>query len=91
MLFSIFEFNLNFKGLVINFVHHQWPNLLKHGFVEEFITPIVKVSKGNQEKAFYSMPEFEEWQNNTENWINWKIKLVALLNKIYFIDIKNLS
>ena len=44
------------KGLLINFVHNQWPNLLKHGFVEEFITPIVKVSKGNQEKSFYSMP-----------------------------------
>ena len=23
------------KGLIINFVHYQWPNLLKHGFVEE--------------------------------------------------------
>ena len=32
------------KGLVINFIHHNWPNLLKHNFVEEFITPIVKVS-----------------------------------------------
>lgn len=31
------------KGLLINFIHHNWPNLLKHGFVEEFITPIVKV------------------------------------------------
>jgi DNA topoisomerase-2 len=62
------------KGLIINFVHYQWPNLLKHGFVEEFITPIVKVSKGNQEKSFYSMPEFEEWQNKTDNWNSWKIK-----------------
>jgi DNA topoisomerase-2 len=62
------------KGLVINFIHNQWPNLLKHGFVEEFITPIVKVSKGNQEKSFYSMPEFEEWQQNTDNWNTWKIK-----------------
>ena len=62
------------KGLLINFVHHTWPNLLKHGFVEEFITPIVKVSKGNQEKSFYSMPEFEEWQEATENWNSWKIK-----------------
>lgn len=62
------------KGLIINFVHNQWPNLLKHGFVEEFITPIVKVSKGSQEKSFYSMPEFEEWQNNTDNWNTWKIK-----------------
>jgi len=31
------------KGLLINFVHHNWPNLLKHRFLEEFITPIVKV------------------------------------------------
>ncbi len=30
-------------GLVINFIHHNWPKLLKHNFVEEFITPIVKV------------------------------------------------
>jgi DNA topoisomerase-2 len=62
------------KGLVINFVHNQWPNLLKHGFVEEFITPIVKVSKGKEEKSFYSMPEFEEWQTATDNWTSWKIK-----------------
>ena len=32
------------KGLVINFIHSNWPNLLKHNFVEVFITPIVKVS-----------------------------------------------
>lgn len=62
------------KGLVINFVHHQWPNLLKHGFVEQFITPIVKVTKGKEEQSFYSMPEFEEWQNNHANWPSWKIK-----------------
>ena len=31
------------KGLVINFIHHNWPGLLKLPFLEEFITPIVKV------------------------------------------------
>lgn len=31
------------KGLLINFFHHNWPSLLKHTFLEEFITPIVKV------------------------------------------------
>ena len=31
------------KGLVINFIHHNWPSLLKCNFLEEFITPIVKV------------------------------------------------
>ena len=33
------------KGLVINFLHHNWPSLLRHSFVQQFITPIVKVSK----------------------------------------------
>lgn len=32
------------KGLLLNFVHHFWPNLLKHNVVNQFITPIVKVS-----------------------------------------------
>ena len=31
------------KGLVINFLHHNWPGLIQHSFVQEFITPIVKV------------------------------------------------
>ncbi len=31
------------KGLVVNFIHSFWPNLLRHDFVEQFITPIVKV------------------------------------------------
>ena len=83
------------KGLIINFVHHKWPNLLKHGFVEEFITPIVKVSKGKNEIPFYSMPEFEEWQSNTENWQTWKLKYYKGLGtstskeaKEYFSDMK---
>lgn len=32
------------KGLLINLLHHFWPSLLKlKGFLQEFITPIVKV------------------------------------------------
>jgi len=31
------------KGLLINFIHHNWPDLLKQNFLEEFITPLVKV------------------------------------------------
>ncbi|KAK2108011.1 Protein btg3 [Saguinus oedipus] len=30
------------KGLLINFILHNWPSLLQHHFLEEFITPIVK-------------------------------------------------
>ena len=62
------------KGLVINFIHHNWPSLLKLPFMEEFITPIVKVTKGNQSQCFYSLPEFTEWKEATENWATWKIK-----------------
>merc|ERR1719318_296720 len=54
------------KGLVINFIHHNWPSLLKLPFMEEFITPIVKVTKGNQAVCFYSLPEFVEWKEARE-------------------------
>ena len=33
------------KGLLINFIHHNWPELLRLPFLEEFITPIVKVCR----------------------------------------------
>ncbi|KHJ48124.1 DNA gyrase/topoisomerase IV, A subunit [Trichuris suis] len=62
------------KGLLINFIHHNWPSLIRHNFVEEFITPIVKVTKGKEEKAFFSLPEYEKWKMQTNNWHTWKIK-----------------
>jgi len=62
------------KGLLINFVHHNWPSLLKLPFLEEFITPIVKVTKGNQSQCFYSLPEFTEWKDENEDWAKWKVK-----------------
>ncbi|CAL8088140.1 unnamed protein product [Calicophoron daubneyi] len=62
------------KGLIINFIHCNWPNLLRHNIVEEFITPIVKVFKNKRELAFYSLPEFEEWQKATPNWHTWRVK-----------------
>jgi DNA gyrase/topoisomerase IV subunit B len=40
------------KGLLINFLHHFFPTLLKvPGFLVEFITPIIKVTKGKQVHA----------------------------------------
>ncbi|GMS84582.1 hypothetical protein PENTCL1PPCAC_6757 [Pristionchus entomophagus] len=44
------------KGLVINFIHHNWPHLIRRNFVEEFITPIVKATKGREEMSFFSIP-----------------------------------
>uniref|UniRef100_A0A8C6ZG45 DNA topoisomerase 2 n=1 Tax=Nothoprocta perdicaria TaxID=30464 RepID=A0A8C6ZG45_NOTPE len=81
------------KGLLINFIHHNWPSLLRHNFLEEFITPIIKVSKNKEEIPFYSIPEFEEWKNNTQNHNSWKIKYYKGLGtstskeaKEYFAD-----
>ncbi|CAD5218528.1 unnamed protein product [Bursaphelenchus okinawaensis] len=62
------------KGLIINFIHHNWPELLKHNFIEQFITPIVKATKGNESTAFYSMAQYLQWQKNTEDWNTYKIK-----------------
>uniref|UniRef100_A0A8D8TSL7 DNA topoisomerase 2 n=1 Tax=Cacopsylla melanoneura TaxID=428564 RepID=A0A8D8TSL7_9HEMI len=62
------------KGLIINFIHHNWPTLLRLPFLEEFITPIIKATKLKEELSFYSLPEFEEWKEATPNWHTYKIK-----------------
>ncbi|XP_048487438.1 DNA topoisomerase 2 isoform X1 [Plutella xylostella] len=62
------------KGLIINFIHHNWPELLKLPFLEEFITPIVKATKKEKEISFYSLPEFEEWKKDTDNHHTYNIK-----------------
>ncbi|XP_078281099.1 DNA topoisomerase 2-alpha [Rhinoraja longicauda] len=83
------------KGLLINFIHHNWPSLLRHKFLEEFITPIVKVSKNKQEIPFYSLPEFDEWKRNTGNNKTWRTKYYKGLGtstakeaKEYFADME---
>ena len=52
----------------------QCTNLLIHCFVEVFITPIVKVSKGKNEISFYSMPAFQKWKSKMENSQTWELK-----------------
>lgn len=67
------------KGLIINFLDHFWPSLLKiPGFLLEFITPIVKVTKGKgrdkQEVTFFTLPEYEAWKEVNDDGKNWTIK-----------------
>ncbi|XP_049538029.1 DNA topoisomerase 2 [Anopheles darlingi] len=63
------------KGLLINFIHTNWPELLRLPFLEEFITPIVKATKKNgTELSFFSLPEFEEWKAETPNAHTFNIK-----------------
>lgn len=49
------------SGLIINYFHHFWPNLIQNGYVSFCITPIVKVFKGNDVLEFYTMNSYEEW------------------------------
>jgi DNA topoisomerase-2 len=64
------------KGLLINFIHHFWPSLLKiDGFMQQFITPIVKCTKGNQKPiTFFTIPEYINWKRDNHDGKGWKIK-----------------
>ncbi|KAG0208879.1 DNA topoisomerase 2 [Mortierella sp. GBA30] len=63
------------KGLVINFLDHYFPSLLKiPGFLVEFITPIVKVTKGKEKRSFFTIPEYEAWKESEDGARGWKIK-----------------
>jgi DNA topoisomerase-2 len=63
------------KGLVINFIHNFWPSLFKlRGFLKEFITPLLKVSKGSEKISFFTMQDFKAWSNRITNIKSWRIK-----------------
>lgn len=65
------------KGLIINFLSYYSPSLLEiPGFLNEFITPIIKAKRGKEELSFYSVPEYEKWKekNAKEGVTDWKIK-----------------
>ena len=77
-------------------MHSQYPSLLKMpGFMVEFITPIVKATKGkNTTKVFYTLPEYEDWKKTTANEKGWRIKYYKGLGtstakeaKEYFADL----
>ncbi|KAH8730915.1 DNA topoisomerase [Phaeosphaeriaceae sp. PMI808] len=88
------------KGLLINFLQCQFPSLLKiPGFLLEFITPIVKVWKGDVRlqrglKSFFSMPEYEEWKEQHKHERGWEHKYFKGLGtsdpvdaQVYFKDL----
>jgi len=63
------------KGLLINFFHYWWPELLKDGgFVKEFVTPIVKASKAGEVKTFFTQTEYELWRKKNDGAPGWHIK-----------------
>eukprot|EP01054_Gregarina_sp_Poly1_P001148 Gregarina_sp_Poly_1__1147@NODE_127_length_13318_cov_461_829220_g113_i0_p1_GENE_NODE_127_length_13318_cov_461_829220_g113_i0NODE_127_length_13318_cov_461_829220_g113_i0_p1_ORF_typecomplete_len1054_score202_96DNA_topoisoIV/PF00521_20/8_4e121TOPRIM_C/PF16898_5/5_2e50Toprim/PF01751_22/2_2e19BBIP10/PF14777_6/0_82_NODE_127_length_13318_cov_461_829220_g113_i0750910670 len=84
------------KGLLISFLEHYWPDLLRNaGFLKEFVTPIVKVSrKKDEELAFFTIPEYENWKVQNNDGKGWKVKYYKGLGtsddkefKRYFSDL----
>mmetsp|Transcript_1121 Transcript_1121/g.1017 ORF Transcript_1121/g.1017 Transcript_1121/m.1017 type:complete len:99 (+) Transcript_1121:53-349(+) len=62
------------KGLIINFIHHFWPSLILHnGFMKEFVTPLIKASKKDEVKSFFTPSDFKAWALG-KNLKNWKVK-----------------
>lgn len=64
------------KGLIINFFHNFWPSLLDvTGFLQQFITPIVRVTKGKKSETFFTLPQYDIWREETgNNAKGWKTK-----------------
>lgn len=67
------------KGLVINFIHYFWPELLKiKGFFQTMATPIVKSWRKKSpktQKIFYNLIDYEKWVGEQGAKINqWDVK-----------------
>lgn len=65
------------KGLLINFIHHFWPSLLKiNGFLKEFITPIIKVTHNQRSQSFFTIADYERWleQRGSRGLSGYKVK-----------------
>ena len=61
------------KGLITNMFQSLWPSLFKiKGFIKTMLTPIVRVKKGTNVQYFYTMQEYNTWEENT-NISGWNI------------------
>jgi DNA topoisomerase-2 len=80
------------KGLVVNFLHHFWPNMIRNNIIQEFITPIVKVTAKKNKKDvrnFYSLPEFHKWESECQNVAAFNIKYYKGLGTSTSLEFKD--
>ena len=86
------------KGLFINFMS-KWPSLLKiDGFINGFLTPIIKVKKGKKTSInFYNINDYEIWagKNSSKGWTSKYYKGLGTSTpneaKEYFRDFKKMD
>ena len=70
------------KGLLVNFLQVQFPSLLQiPGFLQQFITPVVKVWQGSYPKkpkklkTFFNLPQYEEWKAQHASQLSLGVKI----------------
>lgn len=50
-------------GLILNYFHERFPSLLARGYVMNYRTPIIRVTRGNVVHKFYLNSEYNKWKN----------------------------
>ena len=59
-------------ALLLLYFHHYFKELLKIGYVYNYLTPIIRVVKGKRKHKFYTHAEYERWKNRTKTYKTWK-------------------
>lgn len=83
------DFGLSIKGLLINFIHKMWPELIKLGICYEFITPIVKATKNKKLIEYYSLQKYHD-DVQANKLTGYKIKYYKGLGTINSNEIKDM-
>jgi len=50
------------RGLLMNLFHTEWPGLMHIGFLCSLMTPLVKLTRGQEVLSFYNDSELEAWR-----------------------------
>lgn len=67
------------RGLLMNLIDVYWPELLKMNFLYDFITPIIKASKGKVVKYYYKL---DDYKKDKDKLIGYDIKWIKGLGTI---------
>jgi DNA topoisomerase-2 len=51
-----------------------WEQWLSAGFLQQFITPIVKYTKGSRVETFYTIPEYHTWRELHHDGKGWRVR-----------------
>jgi DNA topoisomerase-2 len=85
------------KSLLVNFISHGWPELLKEDFISSLVTPVIKLTKRNVVIPFYNLNDYKDWKAKNDL-TNFKVKYYKGLGtstqqeaKEYFRSMKTLD